>query len=94
MIDSSSKVVCKCGMTGCLEALASGYRIANLAKELFYHENAIILRKLSNNLPNNISAEIVAKAAMKGDLISNQIYEQITEYLCMGIGIIANLLNP
>jgi predicted NBD/HSP70 family sugar kinase len=41
-----------------------------------------------------ITAELVARAAKKGDRESMKIYDDVAEYLCKGIGTISNLLNP
>ncbi len=94
LVDTNSSVQCKCGMYGCLEALASGHRIASLGKLALLNKRSDILKELSGDNENLITAELVAKAAKKGDLVSIQIYDEVAEYLCMGIGTIANLLNP
>ena len=93
-VDHYSSVKCKCGMYGCLEALASGHRIVSLAKKDLGNSDAAILRKLCKNNPKEITAQIVAMAAKQGDVLSNKIYNDITEYLCVGIATIANLLSP
>ena len=93
-VDTESNVRCKCGMLGCLEALASGHRIAALGKQEFENNNSELLGKLCNGNPNMITAELVAKAAKMGDEPCLKIYNDVMEYFCKGIGIIANLLNP
>lgn len=93
-VDNNSNVKCKCGMYGCLEALASGRRIADLGKMNLDAQNAKILKELCNGNPNFLTAEIVAHAAKKGDQASIDIFNEISEYLSKGIGIICNLLNP
>jgi len=93
-VDTNSKVKCKCGMYGCLEALASGHRIADLGKKALNVDDSETLNKLTGGNPGLITAEMVAKAAKMGDMPSLKIYNEITEYLCKGIGTIANLLNP
>jgi glucokinase-like ROK family protein len=93
-VDSESNVRCKCGMFGCLEALASGHRIAALGKQEFDNKNSELLRELCNGNPNLVTAELVAKAAKMGDESCLKIYNEVMEYFCKGIGIIANLLNP
>ncbi len=93
-VDTFSKIKCKCGMYGCLEALASGHRIATLGTEAFRGNNAKLLNNLCDNNENLVTAEVVAKAAKKGDLASIEIYNEVAEYLCKGISVIANLLNP
>ncbi len=93
-VDTGSNVRCKCGMLGCLEALASGHRIAALGKQEVANNNSIILSNLCNGNPNLITAELVAKAAKMGDETCLRIYNEVIEYFCKGIGNIANLLNP
>lgn len=92
-VDNCSDVECKCGMKGCLEALASGHRIASLAKNRINDPDASILRRFCESNHDSITAEIVANAAKQGDLVSYQIYDEIAEYLCRGIGTLVNLLS-
>lgn len=91
---SDSNVKCKCGKYGCLEALASGHRIASLGKELLKLDKADYLRELCNDNADMISAELVAIAAKRGDKDCINIYREVSKYLCKGIGSIANVLNP
>lgn len=93
-VDKESHVKCKCGMYGCLEALASGLRIEELGKKELAENNSEILKDLCNGNPKLVSAEVIAKAAKMGDQPCVGIYSEVTEYLCKGIGTIANLLNP
>ncbi len=93
-VDTNSSVQCKCGMYGCLEALASGNRIAELGRKELADNNSEILSKLCNGNPNFVTAELVAKAAKMGDKACLNIFDEVTEYLSKGIGVIANLLNP
>ena len=93
-VDTDSAVQCKCGMYGCLEALASGHRIASLGKQALLDNDAGLLSELCMGNEDLITAELVAKAAKKGDVASIKIYDTVAEYLCKGIGTIANLLNP
>jgi glucokinase-like ROK family protein len=93
-VDNQCHVKCKCGLTGCLEALASGRRIAFLAQNRLNDKDAVLLKSLCQNNKDIVNAEIVAKAAKQGDPVSIQIYNEVAEYLCIGIGTLANLLNP
>jgi len=93
-VDTDSAVQCKCGMYGCLEALASGHRIASLGKKALADNNSELLKELCMGKEDLITAELVARAAKKGDPASIKIYDDVAEYLCKGIGTIANLLNP
>ena len=93
-VDTDSAVQCKCGMYGCLEALASGHRIASLGKKALADNNSELLKELCMGKEDLITAELVARVAKKGDPASIKIYDDVAEYLCKGIGTIANLLNP
>ena len=93
-VDKESHVKCKCGMSGCLEAMASGLRIEELGKKELAENNSEILKKLCHGNPKLVSAEVIAKSAKMGDQACLSIYNEVTEYLCKGIGTIANLLNP
>ncbi|MCK0156454.1 ROK family transcriptional regulator [Cellulophaga sp. F20128] len=93
-VDTDSDVRCKCGMYGCLEALASGHRIASLGKEILKNKGSELLEELCMGNQDLITAELVAKAAKDGDAACLKIYDEVAEYLCKGIGNISNLLNP
>jgi glucokinase-like ROK family protein len=94
IVDSKSDVRCKCGAMGCLEALASGRRIAQLGQEAAKRMKKGLLLDLCEADISLIDAKLVAKAALQGDKTANQIYEQITSYISIGIANLANLLDP
>lgn len=93
-IDKNSSVQCKCGKYGCLEALASGNRIAVMGAELIQQNPGGKLALLSENNATIVDAKMVTEAVIKGDEEARQIFEDITEYICLGIGDLVNLLNP
>jgi predicted NBD/HSP70 family sugar kinase len=93
-IDKNSSIRCKCGKYGCLEALASGNRIAEMGIKLIEREPTGILSRLAENNKALVDAKLVAEAAKEGDLDALQIFEEITENICVGIGDLVNLLNP
>lgn len=93
-VDTDSSVQCKCGMYGCLEALASGHRIASLGKQALANGNTELLKELCMGNEDLITAELVANAAKKGDKACIKIYDEVAEHLCKGIGTVGNLLNP
>ncbi len=92
--DSNSTVQCKCGAFGCLEALASGRRIAQLGQEAARNNPNNMLFELCGGNIHKIDAKLVALAATKGDAQAQRIYEDITAYIGIGIANIVNLLDP
>ena len=93
-IDPGSGLQCKCGKIGCLEALASGRRIEEHGRFAFQQKKETLIRELCNNNPSNITAKLVAEAAIKGDEVAKQIYHEAVENLSKGIGTLTSLLNP
>ena len=93
-IDPESKIQCKCGKMGCLEALASGRRIEEHGKQVFQENPESLIHKFSNGDPLNITAKLVAEAAIKGDKAAMTIFEAAVENLSKGIGTLTSLLNP
>lgn len=95
IVDRKSNVLCKCGAIGCLEALASGRRIAQLAQdEVAGETQTSILSELCGGDISKIDAKLVAQAAQKGDKAALKIFREITGYLGIAIGSLVNLLNP
>ena len=94
IVDSKSSVLCKCGAIGCLEALASGRRIAQLGQEAAQNNPNNLLFQLCSGNFSKINAKMVAIAATQGDTDAQQIYEDITAYLGIGIANLVNLLDP
>ena len=94
VVDSKSDVVCKCGAIGCLEALASGRRIAHLGQEAALKSPEKPLFQLCGGQIQRIDAKMVALAAAQGDDDAQGIYAEITAYLALGIANLVNLLDP
>jgi len=93
-IDKNSSIQCKCGKYGCLEALASGNRIAVLGAELIQQNPTGILARLAENNQNLVDAKLVSEAVNEGDQEAFRIFDEITDNICLGIGDLVNLLNP
>jgi glucokinase-like ROK family protein len=94
IVDANSNVQCKCGSYGCLEALASGRRIADLGRELFNENKSQKISELCKNNPKAIDAKLVFEAARSGDKDAIKIVETVTNYLGVGIASLVNLLDP
>ncbi len=93
-VDLNSKTQCDCGNFGCLEALASGRGIARAARnELERGAKSIMVEMCGGDL-NKISAEMVANAAKKGDILAWNVFSQAAEYIGLGISALINLFNP
>ncbi|BAY19307.1 ROK family protein [Anabaenopsis circularis NIES-21] len=90
--------VCLCGKQGCVERLASGPYMAQDAKEyLFKPANQLQgkqLRSLVNDNLDLITGQIISQAATQGDELAIKILQSGAWALGVGIGNVANLINP
>jgi len=78
------------GVTGTLEALASGYGLADIARELAKSDPESFL--FSQN-PEDIDAKMVFDTAKKGDRLAIEIIDGIAGYLSIGIDTLIKLFN-
>ncbi|MGM0437962.1 MAG: ROK family protein [Bacillota bacterium] len=83
---------CGCGNYGCLESFSSGTAIKNMALKAVKSKEKTLLKKLAEN--EKISAELVAKAASKGDQKALDIFAKAGYYLGIGIANLVNIFNP
>jgi len=85
--------LCNCGNKGCLEAIASGPGILRRAREGI--ENGIVtsISKEINNNFENLSVEIIAKAANEGDKFAYYLINRTGEYIGIAIAAALNLFG-
>ncbi len=85
------------GKAGSWEGFCSGGGIAQLARtmimEKFQMGESVSFCKSAEDL-NNISAQVVAEAAMNGDELAIQIYRVSGQYLGKGLSVLIDILNP
>ena len=78
------------GISGTLEALASGYGMADIARELAKQNADSILHLLESE---DIDAKVVFDAAKNGDRLANEIVDRVAGYLSIGIDTLIKLFN-
>ncbi|MFD3000174.1 ROK family protein [Pontibacter toksunensis] len=86
--------LCHCGKRGCLETVASGLALAQMAKEGIKAGKASILNRLSDQEIDQIEPQIIIDAANKGDQYAISILSEIGIHLGKGIAILIQLFNP
>ncbi len=91
---TDSQIVCECGKTNCIECYASGRGIAQIAREKLLKNAASSLKLLSENNPESITTEMVAKAAQDGDNTSLEIFENAAKLLGVSIANMTHIINP
>lgn len=87
---------CGCGNLGCLEAHSSGTSVAKRAKERLMQQPEIgtEILKLANNDINQVTAKIVFTAARQGDKLANELVDEFSFNLGVGLANVVNIFNP
>jgi glucokinase-like ROK family protein len=86
--------LCPCGNRGCLQQLASGPAIANLARRKLREEGRSSLHTSFGTHPELITAADVFDAAERADPLAQRIIEEIASYLGIAVANLINLFNP
>ena len=91
VIDSHSKWKGREGIYGTLEAVASGYGIADIVKEKIRMGEATTL---TSQVASSINAKSVIMAAIEGDKLAIDIIDSAADYVGISIDILIKLFNP
>lgn len=86
--------LCYCGKKGCLETVASGIALAQLAEEGIRSGQSSLLTRLPNPGIDNIEPKLVIHAANQGDQFAINILSSIGEKLGKSIATLIQLFNP
>jgi glucokinase-like ROK family protein len=90
VIDKNSQRKGLEGITGTLEALASGYGLADIAREMAKTNSGSILNTMDTE---DIDAKTVFEAAKSGDILANEIIDEISKNISVGIDTMIKLFN-
>ena len=85
---------CKCGTRGCLEALAAGPAIAVLAMSAIQAGSETSLREMTEANKGVVTAEMVCQAAVQGDPVAREIFEEVGTYIGLGVHTLIMLYDP
>jgi N-acetylglucosamine repressor len=86
--------LCYCGKHGCLETIASGNALSEMAKEGILSGKNSMLNKLSNEELERIEPAVIIKAANKGDQYAIQLLSNVGTNMGKGISMLIQLFNP
>ena len=84
---------CGCGHRGCLEAYASGTAIAQFVRDQIRRGRKSKVKKFVPS-EKEITAEVVALAAERGDPLALEAFRRAGYYLGIGLANLINILNP
>src|SRR5262245_31656955 len=85
---------CGCGANGCVEAYASGPAIAAMGMKAVVQGATTRIAELCENDINRITPELICQAAIDGDSIAKDIYEQAGFYIGVSVASIVTAINP
>lgn len=88
-VDPFGGVACTCGSRGCLEVYASATAIVRMAREARPRYPDSVL-----HLSENLTAEKIFVAGMKGDELALEVFRRMGVYLGIGLANLINILNP
>ncbi|MEJ2041619.1 MAG: ROK family protein, partial [Desulfosarcinaceae bacterium] len=76
--------VCSCGNRGCWEALASGTAMAREARRKISEGRSTEILTMAEGEIENVTAEIIQKAAQAGDVLAKELVAETSRYLGTG----------
>jgi glucokinase len=87
---------CGCGLQGCWEQYASGRALVREAHELVHASPGMAegLLRLAGGQPENITGEMVTRAAQAGDVAALRCFEVVGMWLGRGLAGLAAVLDP
>jgi glucokinase len=88
-VDPFGGVACTCGSRGCLEVYASAAAIVRMAREA---RPRFADSSLSDR--DELTAEQVYRAGVKGDELALEVFRRMGVYLGIGLANLINVLNP
>ena len=88
--DKQSKIKGREGIPGTLEALASGYGLADIAQDYAKKDRNSIICTL---MPDDIDAKKIFDIAREGDILANRIIDSAVEHISIGIDTLIKLFN-
>jgi len=96
MVVDPAGPLCLCGKRGCVERLASGPYMAQNARKLLeaLNRRGEVLRGLVGGDLELLTGQIVSEAAALGDELAQEVLHKAAWALGVGIGNVANLINP
>lgn len=86
--------LCYCGRRGCLETVASGRAIAELARERLAGGAVSRLAGIVKGKFERIDTQLVVEAALGGDQFAIELLDEVGRYLGTGVATLINIFNP
>ncbi|HEX2897646.1 MAG TPA: ROK family protein [candidate division Zixibacteria bacterium] len=85
---------CKCGKKGCVEVYCSTSAIITRAKKKLEKDMTPVFQELLGGDIQKLNVKVITAAARQDDYVAKEVLEETAEYLAIGLGNMANVLNP
>lgn len=85
---------CNCGNVGCLEAMASGTAIAQMASERLSAGETSSLLAAAGGDASAVDAKLVAQEAKAGDALAQSLMDEVARNLGIGIVSLMHVFDP
>ena len=85
---------CRCGNHGCLEALACGWAIVDMARKAVGEGKASAISDEINSYSTRSGVRAIFTAASQGDLVATEILRDTGHWLGLGVAAIINWNDP
>jgi len=86
--------ICSCGNRGCLQALAGGAAIVQMARAKARRGDASLLPTMTGGILERVTLHMVLDAAREGDGVAREALVEAGQYLGIAIANLVNLVNP
>ncbi len=86
-------IECSCGMSGCIETVASGPNIVRRTRERAFSDPRFAASPLIFRMDKRLSSEEIVAAAREGDELASAVLAETAQYLGIAISNVVNLLN-
>lgn len=86
--------LCKCGNRGCIERYVGGPNLSMQAREAVRNGKSPRIMKMVSGKLEDITPRVLAEAALKGDALAVQLWQEAGERLGIILASVINLLNP
>jgi predicted NBD/HSP70 family sugar kinase len=90
---SEEGALCSCGKRGCLETVASGRAIGEIARNLLKKGAESQVKSVFKSC-DDVDEKSIVEFARKGDQFCIEILQKTGDYLGKSIAVLINLLNP
>lgn len=85
---------CPCGRRGCLELYCGGRNVVNRVRARLADATPGVVHEEAGGSLADLTFSAIARAALRGDSVASEEWEQYLERLAHGVGTIAMCFNP